>query len=108
MPSKPSKKSSLGELMKKSAAQAPAAPRKVSSVEQPRLVVRSISLTPAASASLDALISEASTRAGRKVSASAVVRALLRLAEQRRLSGPVATQVEAELNTGEVIWGRPR
>jgi hypothetical protein len=107
MPSKPARKP-LGTLLKKAASEAPAAPRTRPAAEQPPLVVRSLSLTPAASTALDSLIEAASARTGRKISASAVVRALLRVADQRGLASQVLAQVEAELNSGEVRWGRPR
>lgn len=103
-----SRTKSLGALMKKATAEAAPAPRKLSPVEQPPLVVRSISLTSAASGALDALIEAASARTGRKISASAVVRGLLRVMEDQDLGAQVVAQVEAELNTGEVRWGRQR
>jgi hypothetical protein len=48
-------------------------------------VVRSVALTPAAQATLEALIAQASTAIGRKASASAVVRALLSWAAHEHL-----------------------
>lgn len=99
---------SLGELLKKARQEAPARPRRVAGAGQPALVIRSIALTPAADATLDRLITEAAQKTGRKASASAVVRALLRCAEQRDLAARVAGLIEAELNTGEVVWGKVR
>lgn len=112
MSSKPRAKSSsghksLGDLMRKSAAEAAPVPRKLVVADQPPLVVRSISLTPAASSALDNLIASGSGQTGRKVSASAVVRALLRMVEnQPQLSEAVMAQVQAEINSGEVVWGK--
>ena len=105
MSSKPRTKS-LGALMKKATAEAALAPRKLTPVEQPPLVVRSLSLTSTASDALDALIETAATRTGRKISASAVVRGLLRVVEEQDLGSEVVAQVQAELNAGEVRWGR--
>ena len=98
----------LGELLKKARQEAPARPRRVASAGQPALVIRSIALTPAADAALERLIAGVSEKTGRKTSASAVVRALLRGAEQRDLVARVASLIEAELNTGEVVWGKAR
>ena len=107
MPSKPSRKS-LGELLKQAGAEAPLHPRRTSAVDQPPLVVKSIALTPAASATLDRLIAQASMQTGRKVSASAVIRALLRWAEQHDLTADLEHLLAAEVTTGEVVWGRMR
>ena len=71
MPSKPRPKS-LGDLLQQAKADAPAAPRR-SADEAPPLVVRSVALTPAAQATLERLIVQATAATGRKVSASAVV-----------------------------------
>jgi hypothetical protein len=98
----------LGDLLRKARDEAPAQPRRVAGAGQPALVVRSIALTPAADATLDRLIAEVSERTGRKTSASAVVRALLRSVEQRDLVARVAGLIEAELTTGEVVWGKAR
>jgi hypothetical protein len=107
MSSKPKTKS-LGELLKKARQEAPARPRRVAGAGQPALVVRSIALTPAANAALERLIAGVSEKTGRKTSASAVVRALLRGAEQQNLAARVAGLIEAELNAGEVVWGKVR
>jgi hypothetical protein len=98
----------LGDLLKKAREEAPPHLRKMAGAGQPALIVRSIALTPAADATLDRLITEVSERTGRKTSASAVVRALLRSAEQRDLVARVVGLIEAELTTGEVVWGKAR
>jgi hypothetical protein len=72
------------------------------------LVVRSVALTPAAQATLDRLIAQASATTGRKASASAVVRALLAWAEQEDLGAELIRLMAAELQTGEVVWGKAR
>jgi hypothetical protein len=74
----------------------------------PPLVIRSVALTPAAQATLEALIAEASAAIGRKASASAVVRALLQWAERQDLGAELVRLIAAELQTGEVVWGRAR
>jgi hypothetical protein len=107
MPSKTQAKK-LGDLLRKARDEAPARPRRVAGTGQPALIIRSIALTPAADAVLERLIAGASEKAGRKTSASAVVRALLRGAEQRDLVTRVAGLIEVELNAGEVVWGKVR
>jgi hypothetical protein len=106
MPSKPRPKS-LGDLLQQAKADAPAAPRRLAD-ETPPLVVRSVALTPAAMATLEALIAQASAAIGRKASASAVVRALLQWAEQGHLGAELVRLIAAELQTGEVVWGKAR
>jgi hypothetical protein len=98
----------LGDLLRKARDEAPARPRKSAGAGQPVLVVRSIALTPAADAVLERLIAGVSEKTGRKTSASAVIRALLRGAEQRDRVTRIAGVIEAELNTGEVVWGKAR
>jgi hypothetical protein len=71
-------------------------------------VVRSVALRPAAQAILESLIAEASAAIGRKASASAVVRALLQWAEHERLGDELVGLIKAELQTGEVVWGKAR
>lgn len=102
MPSK--KTAKLGDLLKRASDRAPAA--RSASVPEPALVVKSISLTPAASAVLDRMIGELSREVGRKVSASAVMRALLRYAEAQGASSKIAALVRTETSTGEVVWGK--
>jgi hypothetical protein len=106
MPSTPPRKS-LGELLQQAKAEAPAAPRRPAA-EAPPLVVRSVALTPAAQATLESLIAEASVAIGRKASASAVVRALLAWAEHERLGAELVRLIAAEVQTGEVVWGKTR
>jgi hypothetical protein len=106
MPSKPRPKS-LGDLLQQAKADAPTAPRRPVA-EGPPLVVRSVALTPAAQAILEALIAQASSAIGRKASASAVVRALLQWAEHEHLGAELVRLIAAELQTGEVVWGKAR
>jgi hypothetical protein len=106
MPSKPRPKS-LGDLLQQAKADAPAAPRHPAD-EAPPLVVRSVALTPAAQATLEALIAQASAAIGRKASASAVVRALLSWSERQNLGAELVGLIMAELQTGEVVWGKAR
>jgi hypothetical protein len=106
MPSKPRAKS-LGDLLQQAKADAPPAPRRPAD-EAPPLVVRSVALTPAAQATLEQLIAQASTAIGRKASASAVVRALLQWAEQEHLGDELVRLIAAEVQTGEVVWGKAR
>ena len=106
MPSTPPRKS-LGELLKQAKEDAPAAPRRPADVAPP-LIVRSVALTPAAQATLEQLIAQASAAIGRKASASAVVRALLQWAEQEHLGAELVRLIAAELQTGEVVWGKAR
>src|SRR5918992_4126892 len=99
MPSTPPHKS-LGDLVKQARDDAPPAPRRPTD-EAPPLVVRSVALTPAAQATLESLIAEASAAIGRKASASAVIRALLQWAEQEHLGAELVRLIAAELQTGE-------
>jgi hypothetical protein len=71
-------------------------------------VIRSVALTPAAQATLEALIARASAAIGRKASASAVVRALLAWAEREDLGPELVRLIAAELQTGEVVWGKAK
>jgi formate dehydrogenase maturation protein FdhE len=107
MPSKPKTKS-LGDLLKKAKEDGLSKPRRASGSVQPPLTFQTISLTPAAKATLESLIAHASQQTGRKASASAVVRALLRWAEQKNLASHVVGLIETELTTGEVVWGKSR
>jgi hypothetical protein len=108
MPLKRQKTKSLSDLLKRARDEAPARPRKISAADQPPLVYSTISLTPATKAVLEQLLVQASGRVGRKVSASAVVRALLRYTEQRGLATQVLSLIETEIDTGEVVWGKVR
>jgi hypothetical protein len=106
MPSTPPHKS-LGDLVKQARDDAPPSPRRPAD-EAPPLVVRSVALTPAAQATLESLIAQASAAIGRKTSASAVVRALLQWAEHQQVRDELVRLIAAELQTGEVIWGKRR
>lgn len=101
------KKKSLGELLRQAEAKAAEKPRKAS-FGQPPLTFTTVSLTPAAKGILDRLTDQITERTGRKVSASAVIRALLHVVEQRNLANTVATAIETELNAGTVVWGKAR
>jgi len=63
---------------------------------------------PVTPQALERLIAGVSEKTGRRTSASAVMRALLRCAEQWDLAARVAGLIEAELTTGEVVWGKVR
>lgn len=107
--SEPARKS-IAELMRASEAEADAKPRMTTPAPpaSARLVVKSISLTPAADDTLERLVRATHERVGRKVSASSVVRALLDYCEREQLDDTIAVVIEAELNTGSVIWGSRR
>ncbi|HXU74133.1 MAG TPA: hypothetical protein VN947_32785 [Polyangia bacterium] len=73
----------------------------------PHVVVRSIAFTPAALEALEDLASKIAGRTGRKASVSAVVRALLRQAQEiPDVFERLATLVEHE-QMNEVVWGKP-
>jgi hypothetical protein len=73
----------------------------------PTVVVRSIAFTPSALDALESLAAMIAARTGRKSSASAVVRALVRQAqEDPAMAERVAAMVEHEQAT-EVVWGKP-
>jgi len=99
---------SLAELMRSSEAEAQAKPRMNVPAAPAQLVVKSISLTPAAEETLARLMQASRSRIGRKVSASSVVRALLDHCERHQLDDVIADAIEAELNNGSVIWGSRR
>ena len=101
------KQKSLSELLRRAEAEAAEKPRKAS-FGQPPLTFTTVSLTPAARAILDRLTEEMTDRVGRKVSTSAVIRALLHVAEQRHLDAAIDTAIETELNAGTVVWGKVR
>jgi hypothetical protein len=106
MPSKPRPKS-LGDLLQQAKDDAAVAPRRPTELAPP-LLIKSVALTPAAQATLEALIAEASVAIGRKASASAVVRALLAWAARQDLGAELVGLIKAELQTGEVVWGKAR
>jgi hypothetical protein len=96
------------DLLKQARDEAPAQPRRPADLAPPPLVIRSVALTPAAQATLEALIAQASAAISRKASASAVVRALLQWAEQQNVSDELVRLIAIELQTGEVVWGKAR
>ena len=98
---------SLGELFKRAQQDAEKQPRRLTRAAEPALVVRSISLTPVANGILDRLVAEVEEATRRKTNASAVMRALLRYADQEELSEWIANAIAAEMNSGEVVWGKP-
>jgi hypothetical protein len=108
MPSKAPKRKSLGELLKRAKAEAPDKPRRMVKAVQPELLPTAVSLTPAAKETLDDLMAYVAARTGRRASASAVVRALLQIAEKQGLGGQIVATIETEINTGAVVWGRVR
>ena len=91
------KRKSLRALMHSSKAEAKAKPRlntrAVPASEE--LIVKSISLTPAALETLQRLMKDTGDHLGRKVSASSVVRALL--------AEVIGAAIELELNSGAVV-----
>jgi len=102
-----SKPKSLKSLLQSSEAAASAKPRKSTpATSAAALVVKSISLTPDAEEALVRLQQEAGESIKRKVSASAVVRALLALADRQNLD--ITAAIELELNSGSVVWGSRR
>lgn len=105
---KPQRKS-LAQLLRSSEAQAKPKPRaNLPKPPGPQLVVKTISLTPAADETLARLMDTARDRVGRKISASSVVRALLDYCTQKGLDEKIHATIEAELNAGTVIWGSKR
>ena len=77
-------------------------------VKAPGFVIRSLTLTPATDEVLQRVSQDASDFVGRTVSSSAVVRALLRHAEQQGaqwIAARIFPLVEAELSSG-VTWGK--
>lgn len=94
----------LGDLLKKAKARVESPTRQL----PPDLVVKSISLTPAALAILERYVRQISSATNRKTSASAVIRAMLRQMDRERpdLVPVLATLVDTEAHTGEVVWGK--
>jgi hypothetical protein len=73
----------------------------------PHVVVRSIAFTPNALDELETLAAGIAARTGRKASVSAVVRALLRNAQEvPNILERLGTLVEHE-RAREVVWGKP-
>jgi hypothetical protein len=74
----------------------------------PHVVVRSIAFTPAALEALEDLAANVALLAGKKASASAVVRALLRLAtDVPDVKEKLAALIEHEQVNELVSWGKP-
>jgi hypothetical protein len=71
------------------------------------LIIRTIALARDTDATLARLSMDASDYVGRTVSGSAIVRALLRYAEQQRLASHLFSLVEQELESG-IFWGKKR
>jgi hypothetical protein len=99
---------SLGDLLKKAKAEASPTVRSLSRKKEPPLVVRSLTLTPAADAALRRLSMNASDYIGRKVSGSAIVRALLQQAEQQDSATHLFPIIQTELISDAVVWGRKK
>lgn len=78
------------------------------SVPGPHMVVRSIAFTPSALEALEDLTSSVALRTAKKSSASAVVRALLRLAaDVPHVTDKLAALMEHEQVNEAVSWGKP-
>lgn len=105
MPSKKTAKK-LGDLLKQASGSSPRPVARAAVSEAAALVVKSITLTPGALTVLDRLMRELAKKSQRRVSASAVIRALLRDADARGVDARIASLVEAEMTTGEVVWGK--
>jgi hypothetical protein len=110
MPSKntTSKRNQLGDLLKRAGAESSRTAARRAPSEPAPLVVKSIALTPAALEVLDRLTREVPRAHRRTTSASAIVRALLRYAEQQGAFKVLGSLIEAEIASGEVVWGRAR
>ena len=77
---------------------------------KPEVRIHTITLTPDAVEALHALRSDASDDIGRKVSGGAIIRALLRVAQQQGpawVRAQVCPFVEAEIQAG-LKWGREK
>ena len=78
------------------------------SVPGPHVVVRSIAFTPSALDALEDLTSSIAAKTAKKSSASAVVRALLRLASDiPDVTQKLAALIEHEQVNEAVSWGKP-
>jgi hypothetical protein len=78
--------------------------------EELALVIRSLTLTHDADETLQRLSQDATDYLGRKVSGSAIVRALLLWTRQQSatwLTAHISPFIEAEMSTG-VVWGKKR
>jgi uncharacterized protein YigA (DUF484 family) len=84
------------------------APMKRTGGSSPSVVVRSIAFTPAALDALEQLAASIAARTGRKSSASAVVRALLRHAQEiPEITAKLSALVEHEATNESLSWGKP-
>ncbi len=98
---------SLSQLMSTAKKRAPSTPKRTAPAKKLPMTVKSLSLTPEAMAKLDNLCSAVSETVGRKVPASAIVRALLvRYGDDATATKHLARHIRAERNTGSVIWGK--
>ena len=102
------KPKSLGDLLKKAKTEASPTVRTLSRMKEPPLVVRSLTLTPSADATLKRLSMNASDHIGRKVSGSAIVRALLQQVEQQDSATHLFLIIQTELVSDAVVWGRKK
>jgi hypothetical protein len=96
----------VGET-RKSVGAKPGRAKAESALEPPQttLVAKTMALTPSALNTLERFAREVMGKRGRKTSASAIVRALLRYADKTISSDTIASLVDSELASGEVIWG---
>jgi hypothetical protein len=106
MPSRSRK--SLGDLLHRATTDAATRPSRPSERQPAALTIRSVALTPGANAILEQIIADTSAATAHKVSASAVMRALLQWAGRRQLSAELIPLMMAELQSGEVVWGRSK
>lgn len=104
-----SSKHSLGDLFKK-AEEAGENSSASKQTEEPSMVVRSVTLSPAADRVLDEFRKSVSFDLGRRVGRSAVVRALVRRAARdiENAEEEIAREVDAEIQSGEVVWGKQK
>ena len=77
---------------------------------KPEILIRSLTLTTATQETLERLSQNATDYIGRKVSSSAIARALLRHAEQQSASWATSDLfplIETELASG-MVWGKKK
>lgn len=102
-----SEKEALAGMMKKTAAKAKKEPKPTNQQGGKNVVIRSVSLSPAADVAMKQLGADLTLKVGRHVSASSVVRALLeRCTRDAKLLAQVTRAIEAELNEGVFCRGR--
>jgi len=85
-------------------------PRTKKKQEKPAVKIHTITLTPDAVEALHSLSSDASDYTGCKISGGAVIRALLRFAQQQGVTWVytnICPHIEAEMQQG-LKWGRER